>query len=122
MALKTEDCRKWLAKNSEVQQLVQDRYGWDSDPAAMLEMCDGDKNEVAYIKKVVASAKKPDSWKRTAKYALGSTTDQELRDYASGQLHDAQGVIRHFELKNTEIVLVILEQNDQLQLLDDWSD
>ena len=118
--MKTEDCRQWLASDPDIQQLVKDRYGWDADPVSMLEMCDYDQEEVDYIKAIVKLASEPKNWKRTKKYSLGSTTDKEYRDY--GLEITGDGVVRNFELKNSEIEVVILEQNDQLRFLDDLSD
>jgi hypothetical protein len=118
--VKTEDCRQWLASNSEIQQLVKDRYGWDDDPIALLEMCDFDQEEVEFIKNIVRLAAEPGNWKRTRKYNLGSETDKENRDYSLS--HPGEGVVRNFELKNSEVEVVILEQDGQLQFLDDMSD
>ena len=118
--LKTEDCRKWLATNDEIQQLVKDRYGWTDDAKTLLEMCGDDQDEVDYINNIITQAAKPKNWKRATKFKLGSETDQKEYDY--GLLFPGEGVVRQFNLQGTEIGVMILEQNGKLSFLNDLSD
>jgi hypothetical protein len=118
--LKTADCRKWLATDDDIQNLVKDRYGWSDNIEDMLEMCDNDQDEIDQINDVVAQAAKPKNWKRYTKFKLGSETDQKNCDY--GLLFPGEGVVRQFNLDDTEIAVMILEQNGKLSFLNDLSD
>lgn len=118
--LKTEDCRNWLATDPGIQQLIKDRYGWDPDPVAMFEMCEDDQDEVDYVNSIIKCAAKPGKWKRYSKYNLGSARDKDFRNYA--EICKGKGVVREFNLADTEVSVVILEQDGKLSFLDDMSD
>jgi hypothetical protein len=118
--LKTADCRQWLATSDEIQNLVKDRYGWLDDEKTLLEMCGHEQDEVDYINNIVAQAAKPKNWKRQRKFKLGSETDQNECGYS--YLFPGEGVVRQFNLRDTEIAVMILEQNGKLSYLNDLSD
>ena len=134
MSLSTADCRKWLATDPKIQQLVKDRVGYDPNPASWLAQCDGDAQEVAFFQGWVNNAANPKKWKRQRKFNVGSKVDLEsgapTGDTAgiafikqTAGVDPTGGVVREFWLEDTDhITLAILELNNNLYLIDDLSD
>lgn len=119
--LSTADCTRFLTTNSEVQQLVKDRYDWDND--------DYDKENREYARRILIDATNPKKWKRRNKYIIGSKTDMDggVGIYSGMRYGEntkyTGGILRIFWLEDTDhITVALLELNGNLKVIDDLSD
>lgn len=113
--MNSNELKRYLTLNQEVQQIVADRSG-----ATDMEHEELEPEEIAHIEKVIANGRNPKKWKRMSKFTVGGPSDEIFGSYYP----DWKGCIaREFYLEDTDhITIYLITRDDSVIAIEDYSD